>query len=260
VIEPFATPWGSQVEVFTELDSTSLYLKRKARAGAPHGLVAVAETQTAGSGRRGRRWHSPAGLNLYFSVLLRPDMGFAEVAPFSLAVAVALKWALDPLGGELMIKWPNDLYGRGRKLAGILAEMEPGPEGPAFVIIGIGLNVNAGRDDFPPELRGRATSLALEYGRCFDRGELLGVVLEKLARVEEIYRGQGLRGELGESINSAFYLRGREIVVVSGKERVRGVARGIDDRGRLRLLGREGRELLFAAGEAWLEKDPGFEM
>ncbi|NPA24617.1 MAG: biotin--[acetyl-CoA-carboxylase] ligase [Deltaproteobacteria bacterium] len=254
MIEAFTTPWGSEVEIFTELDSTNRYLKSRARAGAPHGLVVVAETQTAGSGRRGRQWHSPAGLNLYFSLLLRPELGFTEVAPFSLAVAVALKRALDPLGGELMIKWPNDLYGRGGKLAGILAEMEPGPDGPAFVIIGIGLNVNAKRDDFPPELRARATSLALEYGRCFERGELLGEVLEKLAEVEKIYSRQGLRGELGENINSAFYLSGREIVVVAGKERVRGIARGIDDRGRLRMLSRDGRELLFAAGEAWLEK------
>ncbi len=255
MIEGFASPWGSRVEIFTRLSSTSRYLFAEAVKGAPAGLVAVAEEQTAGYGRRGRQWHSPAGLNLYFSVLLRPELDYAQVPQLSLVAVAALWRALDAEGvAGLTVKWPNDLYLGGCKLAGIIAEMQPGGRGPEFVVLGIGLNVNTGIDDFPPELRGTATSLFHSCGRRFDRARLLAALLEQLAACEKIFYRQGLGGELAGLINANFYLGGREVVLVSGDRRQRGRARGIDDRGRLLLDYGDGRQEAFAAGEAWLEK------
>ena len=255
MIEPFASPWGSRVEVFDELPSTSRYLLERARQQAPAGLVAVAEKQTSGYGRRGRQWHSPAGHNLYFSVLLRPELDFEQVPQLSLVAAAALWRALAGEGiAELTIKWPNDLYLKGRKLAGIIAEMRPGKQGPEFVVLGIGLNVNIPADAFPPELRPLATSLLAACGRRFDRGRLLAAILEQLAAYERIFRRSGLAGELAGLINDNFLLAGREVVLVSGRERISGRARGIDDRGRLLLTLPDGRQTALAAGEARLEK------
>ena len=262
MIEGFTSPWGSRVEIFPRLTSTSRYLREQARQGIPAGSVVVAEEQTAGYGRRGRQWHSPAGRNLYFSVLLRPKLDYTRVPQLSLVAAAALWQALSGAGvtGKLMIKWPNDLYLEGRKLAGIIAEMQPGCRGPEFVVLGIGLNVNTREDDFPPDLRNQVTSLLLAGGRRFDRAGLLAAILERLAACERIFYHRGLGGELADLINAHFYLRDRPVVLVSGDRRRAGRARGIDSSGRLVLTLADGREEAFAAGEAWLEKpvaDPG---
>lgn len=255
MIAPFTSPWGSEVEVFPRLPSTSRYLFEQGRKGAPAGLVAVAEEQTSGYGRRGRSWHSPAGLNLYFSVLLRPELNFEEVPQLSLVAAAALWRALESEEiSDLTIKWPNDIYLDGRKLAGIIAELQPGVSGPDFVVLGIGLNVNLQTDAFPAELQEQATSLRLATGRVFDRGRLLAVILDHLAGCEKIFYRQGLSGELAGLINANFFLENRKVALVSGDQRLTGKALGIDDRGRLRLAAADGRELAIAAGEAWLEK------
>ena len=158
MIEPFRSPWGTEGVSFQTLDSTSRYLWQQALEGAPHGLVVVAEQQVSGRGRSGRQWHSPAGLNLYFSVLLRPHLQLDQVPQLSLVIAAALWKVLADECSGLKIKWPNDLLCQGRKLAGILAEMKPGIGKAEFVVVGIGLNVNAKVSDFPSELQSLVTS------------------------------------------------------------------------------------------------------
>ncbi len=251
---PRFSPWGKEIAYFASLDSTSRYLKREARNGAPAGRVVVAARQTAGYGRRGRAWHSPPGCNLYFSVLLRPELDFFIAPQLSLVAAAALKLALDEDCPGLQIKWPNDLYAGESKLAGILAEMEPGTAGPAFVVLGIGLNVNAGRDDFPPELRDQATSLKIVSGRDFALGALLTVILERLAELEKDFLRHGLAGGIAALINANFHLAGREVILVSGENEIRGRALGIDDAGRLRLATPGGELCSVSAGEAHLRK------
>jgi BirA family biotin operon repressor/biotin-[acetyl-CoA-carboxylase] ligase len=248
------SPWGERIEYFSKLDSTSLYLKQQARAGAPAGRVVVAAEQSAGYGRRGRQWHSPAGLNLYFSVLLRPRLDYATVPRLSLVTAAALKLALDDICPGLKIKWPNDLFAGGRKLAGILAEMEPGADGPAFVVIGVGLNVNACEEDFPPELAGQVTSLRLASGCRRKPENLLPAILEELARLVGLFQRQGLAREIMALINDNFHLAGREVVLYSGTQEIVGRALGIDAVGRLRLETPTGECLAFSAGEARIKK------
>ncbi|MBI4241387.1 MAG: biotin--[acetyl-CoA-carboxylase] ligase, partial [Candidatus Rokubacteria bacterium] len=113
---------GSQIHLFQEVPSTNLVLQRLARAGAPEGTVVLADAQTAGRGRLGKPWFSPAGVNLYASVLFRPLLRLAEVAVFSFIAPLALSDAMQEEGVEPAIKWPNDILPGKRKVAGILAE------------------------------------------------------------------------------------------------------------------------------------------
>jgi len=158
------------VRRFASIDSTNRYLLDEARAGAPEGVVAVADHQTAGRGRLGRTWEAPAGANLLCSVLLRPDLAPEERHLATAAVALAALDAVEALppalglAGQVGVKWPNDLVDRsGRKLAGVLAEADlaASPAGPPPLVVGIGINVGwPGPDDVPPpELADTATSL-----------------------------------------------------------------------------------------------------
>ncbi|MBN2808690.1 MAG: biotin--[acetyl-CoA-carboxylase] ligase [Deltaproteobacteria bacterium] len=236
------------------MDSTSLYLRQQARHGAPHGTVVVAGQQLAGRGRRGRQWHSPAAENLYFSILLRPSLELAQVPQLSLVSAAALWQALAAECPGLLIKWPNDLYCRGRKIAGILAEMQPDKTRAAFVVVGIGLNVNAVPADFPAELQGQVTSLAYECGRNFELSGLLERILQEFAVFVERFCRQGLAGSIQTLINRNFFLAGKVISMCWGEQKITCRARAIDVSGQLLAITPDGREMAFSAGEAWLEK------
>ncbi len=254
MIEPLATPWGSKILSFASLDSTSRYLWRQAESGAPEGTVVVAEQQLAGRGRRGRQWHSPAGLNLYFSLLLRPRIELDKVPQFALVSAAALWQTLNNECPELKIKWPNDLYCRGLKLAGILSEMKPGPDKAEFVIIGIGLNVNSLMADFPLDLCSQVTSLRCEAHKIFDLQVLLERFLQEFKALLEVFYKEGLSGSIRELINRNFYLADKEIVIASGAEKIKCRALAIDEQGCLLAVSADGCEFSFNAGEAELVK------
>ena len=171
---------GREVRVLPEVGSTNDYLKEAAREGAPEGLAVLAERQTAGKGRLGRSFQSPAGLGLWMSVLLRPTCPPERLPPVTALTAAACSGAIREVrGAEVGVKWPNDLVLDGRKLCGILTELESSGEGLALVI-GIGLNVSQRREDFPPELRETAGSLAMLTGREVPREALAGAILRWL--------------------------------------------------------------------------------
>jgi BirA family biotin operon repressor/biotin-[acetyl-CoA-carboxylase] ligase len=165
-----------EVRWFDSLDSTNRYLLDEARRGAPEGLVAVADYQTAGRGRRDRGWVAPPGASLLVSVLLRPSRAPERTPLVAMACGVAMAEAVARVGGFTPgLKWPNDLVVNDRKLAGILAEAD----GEA-VVVGAGVNVEW--RDFPPELAETATACNLEAGHAVDRRELLVAFLRELDR------------------------------------------------------------------------------
>ena len=180
----------TDIRRFASVDSTNRYLLDEARAGAPDGVVAVAEHQSAGRGRLGRRWEAPRGTNLLVSVLLRPDLPSDLRYLASAVVALAAAEAAEEVAGvHLGVKWPNDLLAPdGRKVAGVLAEAdlaEPEPDGGELlppIVVGIGINVNwpAGDADLPEELVGTATSLRRLADRPGDCGAVLAALLEAL--------------------------------------------------------------------------------
>jgi BirA family biotin operon repressor/biotin-[acetyl-CoA-carboxylase] ligase len=155
--------FGRPVEAYESIGSTNERAKELARAGAPEGLLVTAEQQTAGKGRLGRPWQTPPGRALAMSLLLRPPIPPTLAPRLTLVAAVAVAEAVRSVTGlPVGIKWPNDLQIEGRKLCGILTEMEAEIEQVRFVVLGIGLNVNQVLEEFPPELRETATSLRLE--------------------------------------------------------------------------------------------------
>lgn len=238
----------------TELSSTNRIAAELAAAGAPQGLVVSAEAQTQGRGRLGRRWHSPAGRNLYVSVLLRPDVAAVRVPQISLLTALALRRALAEVCPRLRaaVKWPNDIWVGSRKLGGILCEMDAELDRVRHVIVGVGLNVNLTAADLPADLVGRATSVRLEIGAPVSRPPLLAAFLNALeALLHEWLKGGDLGPFVGE-IESCSVLAGKRIRVDVGQRTVEGLAVGLATDGRLRLRTDNGTEMLISSGDAHL--------
>jgi BirA family biotin operon repressor/biotin-[acetyl-CoA-carboxylase] ligase len=232
------------------LDSTNRLAADLARAGAAEGTVVLAEQQTAGRGRLGRTWTSPARVNLYCSVILRPSLPPTAVPVVTLVAAVAVAEAIeDTIATPPAIKWPNDVLLDGRKAVGILTELEAEAERVRFAVLGIGVNVNARRDDFPPDLRRKATSLAVAAGAPVDRVAFTGRLLTRLDRAYERFCREGF-APLREFYERHHCLPGRA-VNVAGARRLAGIARGIDDDGAL-LVECDGRIERVFAGEVTL--------
>jgi len=238
------------VEVLDEAASTNAVLAERARAGAPDGLVVVADHQSAGRGRLDRTWSSPPGTAVTFSVLLRPRVALRSWPWIPLltgyAVDKAVK-AMGPDGLEAGVKWPNDVLVGEKKVAGILVERVDTPDGPAAVV-GVGINVALSPEELPVP---HATSLEIELGRPVDRTDVL---VEALAAVKEAYDAWQAGGEAGAARLAASYAAacvtvGRDVRVdlPDGSVLV-GAATGIDPDGRL-LVDDGGTTHAVAAGD-----------
>ena len=230
-------PIASQVVWYAEVSSTNDVASALAERGAGEGCVIGAEAQTAGRGRQGREWTSPAGAGIYASVVLRPEAYMVPLLTIAAGVAVA-EGIQAATGLEARVKWPNDVYvetGRqidgGRKLAGILAEADFSGGDPSHVVVGFGINVLPVA--YPPDIAARATSLELELGRAVNRGLLLAECLAALwARYLALRRGLP-SPVLAEWRRRATATFGRRVEWQSGVRRECGVAEDIDDTGAL---------------------------
>jgi len=234
---------------FAATDSTQRVARDLARAGAPEGTVVIAEQQTAGRGRLGRQWHSPPGVNLYCSIVLRPPLAPAAVPQLALVVGVGVAAAVrETTGADARIKWPNDVLIDGRKVAGVLTEMESEVDRVHHVVAGIGVNVNAPRGAFPRALRDKASSLLVATGSRVDRARFTAALL---AAVEARY-GRYLQAGFAsvrsewESYSS---LTGSTVRVVAPEGEIDGTVLGLDDDGALRLRRADGRTARVVAGE-----------
>jgi BirA family biotin operon repressor/biotin-[acetyl-CoA-carboxylase] ligase len=238
-------------------DSTNQLVLDAAKNGAPEGLVVVSEIQTAGRGRQRRLWHSPPGRNLYFSVLLRPQCPQTRLPQLAMVAALALHQAIRKVAPELDIglKWPNDLWLQNRKLSGILCECPPQSGDRCAIVVGIGLNVNAQREDFPPELQTTATSLAIAAGHDFDRTTLLAEILNAF---DELYIKWLNTNDLKLFLSTwekADILRGRTIAVQRPTDQLEGTVLGITPTGLLRLEVAGQGEVVISAGDVHLKLD-----
>lgn len=243
-----ANRWGvPAVHLYERIASTNDAARRLAEAGAAHGTVVLAEEQTAGRGRGGRAWSSPAGLGIWMSLVARP---VALPAPGLLPILVGLAAAdaLDPFlrPSATQVKWPNDLLVGGRKLAGILCEGSWEGGGPHGVVVGIGLNVLHSPGDFPPEVRGTATSMRIAAGWSPPRAEVAGAVAAAVARA--LARPpERLTGAMLDALRRRDPLEGRP-VTVTGAEPLAGTALGVNPSGALLLRTPDGRLRTVTAG------------
>src|SRR2546422_4960383 len=172
---------GQQIIALEQTSSTNDAILKVATANAKEGLVLFAEHQTAGRGQRGNRWESAAGKGLWFSILLRPEIQLSDSGRLTIWAIEAIADAIRiEFGLESAIKLPNDVQLNGHKVAGVLVEMRAQDKAPHLAVVGIGINVNQCRDDFPPGLQDRAISLAMALGRQVDRQNLAVALLRNL--------------------------------------------------------------------------------
>lgn len=245
---------GRDVRVFQQTDSTSDVAQKLADDGVREGVVVFAESQTRGRGRLGRAWLSAAGKGLWFSVLLRPELPPQQATRMTVAAAVALARGIEVQTGlRADIKWPNDLLLNGRKVAGILTEMNAELERVHSLILGIGLNVNQTAADFPPPLRSQVTSLRLALGEPVDRPALAARLLEELdADYARVRNGQ-FRA-VAEAWERRCVTLGGRVVIQCGERRVVGRAEALDAEGALLVRTDHGHLERIIGGDVSLEK------
>lgn len=257
-IQPgLATRWlARELHHLETTDSTNRVAAELARGGAVHGATVVAESQTAGRGRLGRRFFSPPHLNLYSSSVLRPPLSTAEAPSAILASAVAVAETVadhldDP--GDVEIKWPNDVLIGGRKTSGILVELTAEAARVAWLVLGIGVNLNVGREAFPAEFRALATSLAAHRGRPVERVAFARSLYGTLEEVMDLHAEKGLDA-LRPRFDAFFRMTGRTVRVEGPGEPAReGVVEGVDAGGAL-LLGTAGGTERVLAGDVTVAK------
>ena len=183
---------GKSLHYFDSVESTQKIAHKLAYENAVEGTVVIAEEQTAGRGRMDRKWHSPKYSGIWMTVILRPKLPIPKAPQLTLIAAVGVVQAIEEVTGlHPEIKWPNDLLINGKKVTGILTEMQAESDRINSILIGIGINVNAKKEDFPIEIEHIASSLAIETGQMVDRENLIRIILEKLEKLYSLYLDKG---------------------------------------------------------------------
>lgn len=237
--------YPAPIHVYQTLESTNSTAKQLALNGAPHGTLVLAAHQSAGRGRRGRSFASPAGKGVYFSVLLRPQMPLAGAQAVTVSAAVAVCRAVKALCGlELSIKWVNDLYYRGKKVCGILTEAGADVESGSleWLVVGIGLNLTATAADFPPEAAAAAGSLYPGGPAPVSRAALAGAIARELLGLCPAFDC------LGE-YRARCFIPGHWVTVCTGTETYPAKALYIDDACHLVIERENGRREALLHGE-----------
>jgi len=245
--------WVRHFFYYPSIGSTNDKAKELAQAGAEEGTLVIADCQTAGRGRGSRHWFSPPGLGLYLSIILRPGAPVEQAMGPHIAASLALAEAAESmrLQGTVGIKWPNDLVAEGRKLAGILSEV--GVHGGVldWSVVGIGLNVNHSRGEFPIEIRDRAISLRSLCHRKLDRIELLLALVKNLDRWYGRFREGGMTALLPEWRRRSAIL-GCAVRVETAGESYVGTAVRLEEDGALRIRLESGAEEVLHVGDVHL--------
>ena len=240
---------GQPLYFYPETDTTNDRIRELALEGAPEGTLAVAEMQTAARGRRGRAWQAPAESGVWMSLLLRPDILPTQASVLTLLAGIALAEAIEDVTGmEAGIKWPNDILLNGKKLVGILTEMDCDMEQIHSVTVGMGINVNT--KAFPQDLQEIATSLYLESGREFDRAEIVGCVMKRFEGLyEEFLEKGGVFAPFQERYRAKCLNMGKEVRVI-GRETYLATALDITPEGELIVKRKDnGAEEVVFSGE-----------
>jgi len=238
---------GTTIHSFSTCPSTNDLAKRLAREGSAEGTVVLAEEQTEGRGTKGRSWHSPSGLGLYASVILRPRRADLSLLPLAAGVA-CLEAVRGATGVEAALEWPNDIAWKQRKLGGILCEGEFLGNAVSFAVLGIGLNIQQERKDFPASLRRTATSLRMALGREVDKAAVETALWPALDRWYTTWV-RGRKEEIVRTYEVRLVIPAGAVIKVRREEgTLHGIYRGIDLRARLKLE-KEGKEILLSPAE-----------
>jgi BirA family biotin operon repressor/biotin-[acetyl-CoA-carboxylase] ligase len=244
---------GRRIEYHEEVESTNTEALHLAQQGAEEGTVVIAEAQSAGRGRLNRSWESPPSMNLYLSVVLRPDIPAASASLIPLMVGVAVADVISQYcPGKVRLKWPNDILIDGKKICGILTEMRTKADRVAFIIAGIGVNLNMQKLHFPRELRETATSLRIETALDIDRVDFAVRLFDILGNGYRVFLNGGAAAIREKWLQYA-ELVGKRVEVVFKETVLRGTVRGLDENGALLLEGETGMQQVLA-GDLYIER------
>ena len=235
---------GKEIYAYYSLKSTNDTAHTLAEAGAPEGTIVVAEEQTAGKGRLAREWFSPAGLGIWLSVILKPEIPLSSVPALSLCACLAcVRTAERFTGNPPSIKWPNDSYLNHKKFSGVLTELSAELDRVNFVVLGLGININHSARDFPRFLRSKATSLRIVAKKKISRVEFLQTFLKEFEEIYQEYKRTGLKRFQAE-IRRRFYLLNKPVMVQVGEKTICGTAVDLDSYGALILETKKGRQTI----------------
>ena len=235
-----------QIIYLDEVDSTNNYARLMADKINSDFLV-VADMQTLGKGRMGRSWSSPAGIGIFMSLCIKPEMSVEKASMITLVTAVSLCDAIEELYPiNATIKWPNDIVINSKKISGILTEMSSDMDGIKYIISGMGINVN--NKEFPDDIKDMASSILLETGILADRSNLIAAVIYHFYKNMNIFLKTGDMSGLKENYENHLVNIGKDVKILDPKGIYQGVALGIDETGAL-LVNAEGKIKRIISGE-----------
>ena len=238
---------GQNYIFFKEIDSTNTYSKS---TDLPHGTVVVAENQTKGKGRKGRKWLSTSQKGLYFSITLKPNIQINELMKFSLIFPLALQKTLKEYGFNTKIKWPNDIYLNNKKLAGILLETDIEGSEIKKIVVGIGININHSENDLQ-EVKDIATSLKIESGKSINRKKLFADLLYNIEKLYLDYTSKNL--DVLKEVEKNLLWKNEKVILIDGDNRYEGVLAGLNLQGGLQIL-LNGKIIDFYSGDLSLRR------
>lgn len=233
-IEPYLTTniIGKNILYYKKVDSTNNKAKELA-PNSPEGTVVISELQTSGRGRLGRNWFSSSGDGIYMSAILKPNVDPVNASKITQIAAAALCKSFNILGIKSYIKWPNDIIINSKKVCGILTEMDAELNQINHIILGIGINVNMDKDNFPKDIDTIASSLKIESGKHINRKKLVSSILNNF---EILYNEYLNKKDILSSVKICkenSIILGKEIKIIKGNEVLQGIAVDIDDDGLL---------------------------
>ena len=250
------TFFGAHLHHFYKIGSTNTAAMSAAADGAPEGSVFLAEEQTAGRGRGAHSWESARSAGIYCSVVLRPALPPSEVLVLALAAGLAVRAAIEQVNATVSVdlKWPNDVLIGGKKVCGILTEMNAEATRVRYIVVGVGVNVN--HANFPPGLRGEAISLRMATGSEWSRVELTVALLKSLDREYRLLTGQPAEPQVApESASSSIlrrfcahssWVRGKQVRIEQNDAKLEGTTEGLDERGFLRVRTAQGLQTVLS--------------
>jgi BirA family biotin operon repressor/biotin-[acetyl-CoA-carboxylase] ligase len=243
---------GTQIHFFGRIDSTNIAARKLAELGANEGTVVLAESQSKGKGRMGRLWQSPPG-NLYTSIVLRPQIPPSSAPQVTLMAALATAKAIDktiPL--KVGVKWPNDILIHSKKVAGILTELDCEGDTLNFIVLGIGVNINAPLNLFPRELLDSITTLREEAGGNISLAQFTRCLYQEIERYYDLWMAKGF-GWISKEYTQLLILQGKMVRISSFDMVTSGEVQGIDEKGSLLLRLSNSRVESFTAGDVTLK-------
>ncbi|MBI4686227.1 MAG: biotin--[acetyl-CoA-carboxylase] ligase [Nitrospirae bacterium] len=242
---------GKEIILLQDTDSTNTVAARLADEGSPHGTVIIAETQRGGRGRLGRSWFSTKG-NIYMSIILKPAVKTEAAALLTLMAGVACVRALGSTTGlDVRLKWPNDIVVAGKKMGGILTETKILADTLLFAVVGIGINVNMQREEFPSDIQSLATSVKAETNKTQSLPLIISEILKETEACYELFR-ENKRDTLLQEWRRLSSTLGKNVKVTIGKDIITGIAEDIDDKGMLLLRLLSGELKTISSGDVTL--------